>query len=170
MEMIVQIRRIRADEWRRLRTFRLWALAEAPTAFGSTLVAEQAYADDVWQERALGASGGRDRATFIAELGGVWIGAATGLANQFVGVNGIPLLVAMFVAASERRQGVGLKLVNAVIPWARDCGAHHLALWVASNNLAAAALYEQCGFRFTGNTKPHPHAPELVEKEMLRQL
>jgi len=168
--MIVQIRRMRADEWPDLRKLRLRALAEIPTAFGSTFAVEQAYSDDVWRERAFGASSGCDRATYIAELEGVWIGAATGLANQFAAANGIPLLVAMFVVASERRLGVGARLVNAVLSWARECGAGHLALWVTSNNCAAAALYEQCGFRYTGAIKPHPHAPELFEKEMVHQL
>ena len=146
-QLIVQIRRIGADDWPELRKLRLRALAEAPTAFGSTFTVEQAYSDDVWQERAFGASSGCDRATFIAELAGVWIGAATGLANQFAAANGIPLLVAMFVIAPERQRGIGLKLANAVISWARAFGTEHLALWVTSDNLAAATLYERCGFR-----------------------
>ena len=169
-DMDVQIRRVQADEWPELRALRLQALAEAPTAFGSTLAEEQSYSDEIWRERAVGASAGCDRATFVAEINGVWIGSVTGLANQFATENGLPLLVAMFVVASERKQGVGLALVNAVTSWARECGASQLALWLASDNLAAAALYERCNFRYTGVIKPHSHAPGLIEKEMIRKL
>lgn len=164
------IRRIRFDEWREVRSLRLLALAEAPTAFGSTLAAEQAFSEDVWRERTLGASSGCDRATFIAEFEGVWIGAVTGLANQFAGANGLPLLVAMFVVASERGRGVGKKLVDNVSSWVRDCGANQLALLVTSDNASAIALYERCGFRFTGKTRPHLHADGLFEREMVRQF
>jgi hypothetical protein len=51
-------------------------------AFGSTLAHEQGFADDVWRERAVGASVGCDRATFIAERDNQWVGLATGLARQ----------------------------------------------------------------------------------------
>jgi len=168
--MVVQIRRLRADEWPELRRLRLQALVEAPTAFGSTLAEEQSYSDEVWRDRALGASAGCDRATFVAEINSVWIGSVTGLANQFTTANGIPLLVAMFVVASERKQGVGVNLVTTVVSWARGCGAGQLALWIASENPAATALYERCEFHYTGAIKPHAHAPGLIEKEMIRQL
>jgi GNAT superfamily N-acetyltransferase len=113
--MVPQIRRIRADEWREMRSLRLRALAEVPTAYGSTLAEEQAYSDDVWRERTLGASSGYDRATFIAECEGMWLATVTGLAKQFGLANGVPLLVAMFVAASARRQGIGVGLGSRLI-------------------------------------------------------
>ena len=75
--MIPNVRRIRADEGLRLRALRLRALAEAPMAYSSTLAREQRYPDDVWRERAVGASIGCDRATFIAEHDGRWVGLAT---------------------------------------------------------------------------------------------
>lgn len=168
--MDIQIRRIRADEWRELRSHRLRALGEAPTAFGSTLAQEQAFPDDVWRERALGASFGCDRATFVAEINGTWIGAVTGLANQFTTANGVPLLAAMFVVASWRRRGVGVRLVDTVACWAQECGASQIALWVTSNNASAVALYKQCDFSFSGAAKSHSHATGLVETEMARQL
>jgi hypothetical protein len=56
--MMPHIRRIRADEGPRLRALRLRALAEAPMAFGSTLAHEQGFPDDIWRERAVGASTG----------------------------------------------------------------------------------------------------------------
>lgn len=165
-----QIRRIRADEWLKMRSLRLHALANAPTAYGSTLAHEQSYSEEVWRERSLGTSSGCERATFVAERDGVWIGMVTGLANQQGETTQTTLLVAMYVAASARRKGIGVALVDALTSWAQDCGAKQIALWVTSDNDPAASLYQRCGFGFTGVTKPHTHAPGLAEREMVRRL
>jgi len=164
------IRRIRADEGLHLRTLRLRALAEAPMAFGSTLADEQGYPDDVWRKRAVGASEGCDRATFIAERDSQWVGLVTGLAHQHDPDNPGRLLVSMFVVSTARRAGVGVALVEAVLAWARACGAVRLTLWVTSGNDLAVVLYQRCGFRPTGATRPLPHTPTLSECEMIRGL
>ena len=160
-----QIRRIRAEEWCALRSLRLRALAETPTAFGSTLTKEQAYCEEVWRERAKSTSSGCDRATFIAESENGWVGMATGLANC-----GAPLLVAMYVSADARRQGIGVALVEAVSSWTLNCGGDKLALRVTSDNHPAIALYQRCAFSFTGATQPHPNFDGLTEQEMVRCL
>jgi GNAT superfamily N-acetyltransferase len=164
------IRRIRADEGPRLRALRLRALAEVPMAFGSTLAREQGFADDVWRERTVGASVGCDRATFIAERDNQWVGLATGLARQDDPENAGPLLVSMFVDGTARRLGVGSALIEAVAAWARACGAARLTLWVTSGNDPAVALYQRCGFRATGVTRPLAHTPSLAECEMIQDL
>jgi GNAT superfamily N-acetyltransferase len=165
-----QIRRIRADEWSEMRTLRLHALTDAPTAYGSTLAQEQSYSEEIWRERSLGTASGCGRATFIAERDGIWVGMVTGLANQQGQTNQSTLLVALFVATSVRRKGIGVALVDALTLWARDCGADQIALWVASDNDPAVALYQRCGYRLTGVSKPHAHAPGLTEQEMVRRL
>jgi GNAT superfamily N-acetyltransferase len=106
----------------------------------------------------------------IAEHGSVWIGTVTGLANQDGVTNGASLLVAMFVVISARRQGIGVQLVDALSSWARNCGANQLALWVTSGNVPAIALYQRCGFQFTGEAKPLAHTPTLIERRMVLQL
>jgi GNAT superfamily N-acetyltransferase len=168
--MTPRIRRIHADEGPRLRVLRLRALAEAPTAFGSTLAREQDFPDDVWRERAIGASIGCERATFITECDGRWIGLASGLAHQDDPNNPGCFLVGMFVDSTARRAGVGTALVEAVLAWARACGSAHLSLWVTSGNDPAVALYRRCGFQPTGATRPLPHTPTLAECEMIQNL
>ena len=165
-----RIRRIRADEGPRLRALRLRALAEAPMAFGSTLAHEQGFADCVRRERAVGASVGCDRATFIAERDNQWVGLATGLAHPDDRENAGPRLIGMFVDSTARRLGVGGALIEAVAAWARACGAAHLTLWATSGNDPAVALYQRCGFRPTGVTRPLAHTPSLAECEMIRDL
>ena len=46
MQAEITVRRVRAEEWERLRATRLRALADAPMAFGSTLADEQTRPDD----------------------------------------------------------------------------------------------------------------------------
>jgi GNAT superfamily N-acetyltransferase len=128
--LLPHIRRICADEGPKLRALRLHALAEVPMAFGSTLAVEQGFSDAVWRERAIGASAGCDRATFIAERDRQWLGLVTGLARQDDLEKAGPLLVSMFVDSTARRVGIGVRLVEAVSAWARACGAARLSLWV----------------------------------------
>src|SRR5215471_8441736 len=97
------IRRIQADESVPLRTLRLHALADAPMAFGSTLVREEAFADEVWRERARHGAAGEDRVTYVAEDGGRWIGLATGIKETPDDARQARFaLVGMFVAPSAR--------------------------------------------------------------------
>jgi GNAT superfamily N-acetyltransferase len=160
---IPTIRRIRADEAENLRAFRLRALAEAPSAFGSTLARETAFADATWRERAERGAAGADSVTFVAEHAGRWVGLATGLAlDPEVPDDPRPELVSMFVAAEARGRAVGAALVDAVIDWAKSRRAIGLCLWVTATNPAAVALYEKCGFRPTGESKPLAHSPALT--------
>ena len=162
------IRRIRPDEALRLRALRLRALADTPSAFGSTLGREEAYGDDVWHERALRGAAGQDRAIYVAEDGDRWVGMVTGLVDD----PAEPRLevVGMFVEPSARGRGVGAALLEAVAGWARERGAQRLRLWVTSTNGAALRLYRRCGFRPTGNTKLLDHTPSVSEYEMVREL
>jgi GNAT superfamily N-acetyltransferase len=139
-------------------------------AFGSTLAVEQAFSDAVWRERAIGASTGCDRATFIAERDRHWLGLVTCLARQDGLEHAAPLLISMFVDNTVRRAGVGIRLIEAVSAWAQACGAARLSLWVTSGNAPAVALYQRCGFRAAGATRPLAHTPTLAECEMVREL
>jgi GNAT superfamily N-acetyltransferase len=169
--MSLHIRRIRADEWHRLRALRLQALADAPMAFASTLAREEAFPDGVWQERAAGAAAGVDRVTFIAEEGGRWVGLASGLlALQADLPEACPTLVGMFVDKSARQRGIGAALVESVALWTRERGGDRLVLWVACGNHAAIALYRRCGFEPTGSRRPVAHTPACTEQEMMRKL
>jgi len=166
----VAIRRIRADEGLRLKALRLRALADAPMAFGSSLAREAAFPDSTWNERASGGAAGSDRATFIAEDAGQWVGMATGVASHPDGSDHSPMLISMFVDSSQRGRGVGAALVERVTEWARGLGASSLYLWATATNRPAIALYERCGFTLTGETRPLEHTPSLREVAMVRDL
>ncbi|MGI9523587.1 MAG: GNAT family N-acetyltransferase [Hyphomicrobiaceae bacterium] len=165
-----EIRRIHANDWQELRSLRLSALAETPTAYGSSLARELEFTNNVWRERAHGAASGCTRATFIAEDKRGWIGIATGLSEVFSEEEVVPLLVSMHVAPSARRKGIGMALIGAVTSWARSCGAGRIALWVTSDNQSAITLYRRCAFCFTGKVRTHSRCTDLVEEEMVQKF
>jgi RimJ/RimL family protein N-acetyltransferase len=61
----------------------------------------------------------------------------------------------MLVAAGWRGRGVGSALVAAGLAWAREAGAHKVALQVWPHNQAAVALYEKFGFQREGLLRRH---------------
>src|SRR5262249_27549510 len=77
-------------------------------------------------------------------------------------------LISMWTAPTHRRCGLGRRLVDEVMSWARSRGAIAMVLLVTSSNHPAIAFYEQLGFKHTGRTEPYPNDPKLVEYEMLK--
>jgi GNAT superfamily N-acetyltransferase len=138
-------------------------------AFGSTLAREEAFTEEVWRERAERGASGADAVTFVAEQDGQWLGIATGLASDpDVPDDPRPELVGMFVRPEARGRGIGVALVDAVVDWAMERRATGLCLWVAATNSQAIALYDKCGFRRTGESKPLAHFPAVALLRMVR--
>jgi GNAT superfamily N-acetyltransferase len=166
-----QVRRIRVDEGLRLRALRLRALADAPTAFGSTHAREEKFAEEVWHSRAANGAAGLASVTTVAEQADRLVGMASGLAAdpKEADVMG-PVLVGMYVDRSVRRRGIGEALIESVKTWARSRGHDRLLLWAVSSNAPALALYRRCGFCENGITRPLSHTPNLSELQMLVPL
>jgi GNAT superfamily N-acetyltransferase len=167
--VMVTVRRIEAGEGELLRAVRLAALADAPSAFGSTQEAEAARSSDEWDARAAALAAADDRATWFAvdESGEV-----LGLVGAFVGdQNGSDVeLVSMWTAPMARRLGVGRRLVDTTIAWARDRGAASVSLWVTRGNDPAHRLYASMGFLETGDFQPLPSDPCKDEVRMTRSV
>ncbi len=142
--MTVVVRRIRPVEGAALRSLRLSALADSPSAFASTLAAESELPPSHWDEMAATRSIGDERATFVAVGGDEWLGMVG--AYHSAAEQGTVELVAMFTAPAGRGRGVGAGLVDAVITWAGETGGRRVALWVVRENAVARRLYERAGF------------------------
>jgi GNAT superfamily N-acetyltransferase len=166
MQATIAVRRVRAEEWERLREIRLRALADAPMAFGSTLADEQAQPDKFWRQRAAGGASDDNRTTFIAERAGAWVGIVTGLLAEGGAGERPAWVFGMWVAPAVRRQGTALALLRVLAGWARGHGADVLNLHVTETNAPAVALYERLGFRATGETELLPHTPSVCENHM----
>lgn len=77
----------------------------------------------------------------------------------------------MWVAPAYRRQGLGRRLIEAVIAWAETRGAEGLELGVVEGNVPAIALYQKLGFAIVDRPMPpmpgdaHAHAPHFLFME-----
>jgi len=92
-----------------------------------------------------GIDAGADNVLFVAESGG----AVVGNLGMHVARYGVAEF-GMLVADDWRGRGVGSALVEAAIAWAREAGAHKLALQHWPDNHAAHRLYEKYGFEQEG--------------------
>lgn len=165
---MIHIRRISAADGSELRAIRLAALSDAPTAFASTYAVEAERSDAEWSERALLASTGVDRVTFLARSGPRTVGIAGGYREEQQSAE--VHLVSMWTAPQARRSGTGRLLVREVIDWAAATGASSVGLWVTRGNSPAQLLYESMEFRETGEYQPLPSDPCADEIRMRLDL
>lgn len=134
-------------------------------AFGETLEQISAKDDSYWSLWAHLASTADGAATFVAtEADGTLVGLVG--SRQ---IAGFVWLGAMWVEPRYRRQGIGGRLLDAILAWA---GAQHptseVRLSVVPSQEAAVRLYRGRGFVFTGKISPLPHTPGAVYHEMAR--
>jgi GNAT superfamily N-acetyltransferase len=150
-----------ADEWARLRDLRLRSLAEVPEAYATTLAQAERLTDDEWKERASPAAA---RVCLVEEAhDGELVGMCGGELDP--DEPAVAWLAAMFVEPRRRRAGVGRRLLEAFELWAREHGAAKVKLEVNPALDPAVSLYERCGYRRTGNVRPHPSAAEATVVE-----
>ena len=158
----MQIRRVRADEWRALRDVRLRALEEAPYAFGTRYEEARGRAERWWIEWTARSCDGDGQAFFIAWDGG----DPVGIAGTYLEEDGRRWLISMWTDPASRGKGVGPALVDTVVAFARSAGSSELFLEVTHGNEAARVLYERCGFVATGDGS----RPELETTNMRLEL
>ena len=166
---MIEVRRIRGDEWERLRDIRLEALADTPSAFSTTLAQAEAYPDSVWQERAIAGATGRDQITGGAVSGERTVGMTVALGRSGPDLAVVPV-VSVFVAPSERRQGVAVLLLSVAEVWARDHGAFRTSLWVEEENAPARSFYASTGYIRTPDRQQMPASSGTWEIRLEKDL
>ncbi len=156
--MNVVIRATGLADWRALKTTRLAALLDAPTAFGASHASAAAFTDEDWQQRAVNTA----QRTFVLAYAD---GQPIGIAAHVVDGQGECSLQAMWVQREYRGREIAARLVDAVKQCTVAGGYPRLVLDVSPDNARAAAFYQKQGFVFLPQWQPldsHPHI--LVQK------
>lgn len=160
----LHLHEVHPDDWESHRDLRLEALQSAPDAFWYTYADEAVYDEADWRQRIEGAwlvqARDADGVLGSAGLGSHWEPERARTA----------VLFGLYVAPRARGRRVGEALVDAVLEEARHLGKSEVFLEVASDNAAAIALYERCGFVPTGAHHAHPRREDLREIEMVHRL
>jgi GNAT superfamily N-acetyltransferase len=157
---VVEIRRVRADEWRELRDLRLQALQDSPDAFWTLYEEAVERSDAEWHEWT----------TFpchVALEDGRLVGMVAAFAHE--DDPRTAELIAMFVTPEARGRGIGAALVDAQLAWAHSEGFERVSLMVNVERTSAFRLYERSGFRDTGERSRLRDGPQTLAT-MVREL
>ena len=162
----LNIRPLWANEADLHRQLRLEALRESPRALGDTLEALERKGADYWN--ALTQRVCSVDAMVVVLDGERPVGMIYGLRDQQIRRGA--KIGGVWVDTHYRRRGAGRLLVNSAISWAQMQGFAMARLWVGHEEEVAIALYERCGFVFTGLERPLEERPAIVILEMRRAL
>ncbi len=133
---------------------RIKGIREVPSAFGSTLAEWQGAGDreERWRERLM---------TVSFNVAALKDGRPVGMVSGVQGELDVEL-ISLWVASFARGQGVGDRLVGAVMAWARGQGADRVVLSVKTDNEPARRLYGRHGFVEAGlSPESDPASPEV---------
>jgi GNAT superfamily N-acetyltransferase len=166
-----QVRRVRTDEWERVRDIRLEALRDpvASIAFLDTYARASAEPAAFWIGRTTAAATERTIAQFVAECGDEWVGSATVILRPTgtPGHLGRPVasrradVVGVYVRPVSRGDGTIDRLFAAVIDWALAAQITALSLDVHVDNVRAQGAYRRIGFVDTGEIATGPAGDEM---------
>ena len=122
---------------------------EAPEAFDQKLEEESKKPISYWQELLDTLTPPSTDIMLIASKEKEPIGLVFGFNKG----EGIGSFGGMWVAKSDRKEGVASSLVEAILNWAKNSGINTLNIWNMEGNYPAQKLYEKFGFRPTGLSK-----------------
>ncbi|KAF5310366.1 hypothetical protein D9611_012062 [Ephemerocybe angulata] len=159
---------ISATDLSKYKELRLTSLPKDPQFFGSNYKREAAFSEQDWKYQL----DSTNKATFIVkESNDKWIGTLTVLATssdldlaapfQGLGVvlgddtnRNIYAMVGLWVDSAFRSKGLGQRLIQQALSWAREHIPHEnddtakiAILEVHRSNIIEKAMYQKCGFK-----------------------
>ncbi len=147
------VRETNVQDWVSLKTVRLEALLDAPTAFGVSYQAAINYTDERWKELASSEGQPHFWLAFDRDRPVGMIGGGVDRTSRFN-------LIGMWIKPEFRGSGVAERLVNAVKACAISMGYRRVILGVSPANLRALRFYSKQGFVFIDefeSLSSHPH-------------
>lgn len=102
----------------------------------------------------------------VAERGGQIVGSATVVRLDAATAK----LRIVYVEPEMRGSGLGRRLVEGCIAFAREAGYHRMVLWTNDVLTPARKLYERLGFRLTASEPHHSFGVDLVGETWERDL
>ena len=94
-------------------------------------------------------------AVFVAEMDDGTLAGRLSVARDQHPASGHVADLGLIVSAAHRRRGIGRRLLETAVDWARESGIRKLELHVFPHNAPAIALYESFGFRQEGYRRAH---------------
>jgi RimJ/RimL family protein N-acetyltransferase len=144
----MNIRRLTPEDAPAFQALRLFALQEAPSAFGSSYEEESAISPSTIEGRL---AVKLDRGPFGAFEGGKLVGLVALGRESMKKLSHKVMVWGMYVRPEFRSKGIGRALLNAVLALARSVpDILQVTLRVNAGNVAAIRLYESVGFRAFG--------------------
>lgn len=137
------IRKLSPDEWELYRSLRLESLETEPQAFGSTLHETLQRPESYWRSRLEDATRDPTRLLLFAVVKGTPVGMLGSFPHQAPGIVNV---ISMYVSPSNRRTGVGQKLMESLLRELAGSDITELRLIVHEGQEAALALYRSFGF------------------------
>ena len=147
------VRKTNVQDWVSLKTVRLEALHDAPTAFGVSYQAAINYTDERWKELASSESQSHFWLALDRDRPVGMIGAGVDQIGRFN-------LIGMWLRPEFRGSGVAEHLVNAVKARAINMGCRRVILGVSPDNIRASRFYRKQDFVFIDEFEElssHPH-------------
>ncbi len=136
---MVEIGRLDGTRWREFRDLRLEALSSDPLAFSSSPDEERGMPEEEWRRRM--------ENTLFALCGGKAVGMIAIGFNSRKKTRHAASLHGVYVRRENRRQGMGMALVEAALrAIGEKGGVSKVTLGVNPEQRGAVRVYEKCGF------------------------
>lgn len=140
----ITIRQISTVDVEALRELRLEALRAHPVAFSADYNTELNRTPQAWKARI------QDSPIFFAQAGNTMIGMAGFYRSRSSKTGHHGTIWGVYIRPDYRGHGLGDKLINQCIQWARENEVRMVYIAAAAVNTAAIRCYARCGFTVYG--------------------